>query len=193
MSHLHKYLYIFFVLPVIFLSGCNTSIQEYQQETPVLNLNEFFQGKLEAYGMVQDYKGKVTRRFSAEIVGNWQGDKGILDERFVYDDGEIQYRCWHLTKSGNQYTGTASDVIGEAKGETAGNALNWKYTLQVPVDGKTMNIGLNDWLYLIDEKHLINRATMTYFGIPVGEITLSINKIDHQETTPLAESCSLAG
>jgi len=175
----------------LLISGCSTSINEYQNTSPALQLNEFFQGQLEAYGMVQDYKGKVTRRFKAEIVGNWKGNKGTLDERFEYDDGEIQYRCWHLQKSGNQYTGTASDVAGEAKGVTRGNALNWQYVLQVPVDGKLMKFGLNDWLYLIDENHLINRATMKYFGIPVGEITLSINKLDTQKTTPLSKNCTL--
>ena len=180
-----------FVLWVILATGCSTPIAEYKDASPKLALNEFFQGRLEAYGMVQNYKGKVTRRFKAEIIGNWEGDTGILDERFVYDNGEIQYRCWHLQKSDNQYTGTASDVVGHATGETQGNALNWRYILQVPVKGKLRNIRLNDWLYLIDEKHLINRATMTYFGIPVGEITLSINKVDELDTTPLSKSCSL--
>jgi len=90
MFYYNKYL---IALTLLLISGCSTSINEYQNNSPALQLNEFFQGQLEAYGMVQDYKGKVTRRFKAEIVGNWKGNKGTLDERFEYDDGEIQYRC----------------------------------------------------------------------------------------------------
>lgn len=179
------------LLLLLSLTGCSASIQEYQQEAPALNLDQFFQGKLEAYGMVQNFRGKVTRRFKAEIVGNWQGNVGILDERFEYDDGEIDYRCWRLEKSGNQYKGTAGDVIGEAQGETQGNALNWQYVLQVSVDGKPMNINLDDWLYLIDDNHLINRTTMSYWGIPVGEVTLHIEKLNQREAASLSEGCVL--
>ena len=178
------------IMSTLLLSACSVSVQEYKDSSPALHLNAFFNGRLEAHGMIQNFKGKAIRSFTAELAGRWDGDKGILDERFIYDDGEVQYRCWHLTKSGNQYTGTASDVIGEAVGETQGNALNWKYKLQVPVNGRVMNIGLNDWLYLIDENHLINRATMTYFGIPVGEITLSINKISNEPGEPLSAECT---
>lgn len=179
------------LVPAMMLSSCTTRIQDYKEETPALHLDEFFQGKLEAYGMVQDFRGKVTRRFKAEIVGNWDNGTGILDERFVYDAGEVQFRCWRLQKSGNQYTGTAFDVVGEASGQTAGNALNWQYKLEVPVDGKPIKLALNDWLYLIDENHLINRATMTYWGIPVGEITLYIEKLDSAIHAPLAADCIL--
>ncbi len=45
---------------------------------------------------------------------------------------------WTISKENdNHFIGKASDVVGEAKGMSAGNALNWKYDLNLPVDGKT--------------------------------------------------------
>ena len=86
----HGYL---LVLCALLLSACSASIGEYRRAEPALHLDQFFQGRLHAHGVIQNYRGKVTRRFTAEIIGNWQGDAGVLDERFVYDDGEVQYRC----------------------------------------------------------------------------------------------------
>lgn len=175
-----------------FLSACSTKLDDYRGVEPELDLSQFFNGHLEAYGIVQDYKGKVSRRFRADILGRWEGDQGVLDELFYFADGEEQHRCWQLQKSGKRYTGQAGDVIGLAEGEVAGNALNWQYTLAVPVNGKTWNIKLNDWMFLVDENNLINRASMYKFGLEVGEITLYIKKVSDQPHRELTGGCSIA-
>ena len=175
-----------------FLSACSTKLDDYRGVEPELDLSQFFNGHLEAYGIVQDYKGKVSRRFKADILGRWEGTQGVLDELFYFADGEEQHRCWKLQKSGKRYTGQAGDVIGLAEGEVAGNALNWQYTLAVPVNGKTWNIKLNDWMFLVDEQNLINRASMYKFGLEVGEITLYIRKVSDQPHRELTGGCSLA-
>lgn len=166
---------------LLILPGCATTVDEYRDDKPVLELDRFFDGRLVAYGMVQNFSGKVTRRFKADIIGHWQGEKGTLDEQFFFSDGEQQSRCWKLVKQGNKYSGTAGDIVGEALGEVQGNALNWRYTLQVPVNGKVWDIDLDDWLYLIDENNLINRTKMKKFGLPVGELTLHIRKLSAVE------------
>jgi hypothetical protein len=38
-------------------------------------------------------------------------------------------------------------------------------------------VSLDDWLYLVDERHLLNRTTLTKFGFRVGELTLVIEKL----------------
>jgi hypothetical protein len=179
------------MLSIPFLTACAADIDQYVNVKPELDLSTFFNGHLEAYGIVQDYKGTVKRRFTADIVGQWLNDKGILDEQFLFDDGEQQHRCWKLNKSGKQYTGTAGDVVGEARGKVAGNALNWKYQLSVPIDGKHWKISLDDWMYLVDENNLINRAKMVKFGLEVGQITLYIRKVSEQAHRPLTHNCSL--
>ena len=173
----------------LLLAGCSSTITDYQHETPELHLDKFFNGHLVAYGMVQDFRGKVIRRFRAEINASWQDGEGVLDEQFFFNDGEQQTRCWRLTKTGNQYTGTAGYVGGQASGTTEGNALNWQYVLEIPVNGKVRHIKLNDWLYLVDENNLINRATMSKFGIPVGEITLYIRRESDQPANDAWPAC----
>lgn len=162
---------------VVGISGCSAAIEDYQNDTPKLALETFFNGDLVAYGTVQDYSGKVIQRFRADIVGTWDGNSGVLDEVFYYADGTTDTRVWNLTKTGpNSYEGTAGDVEGVAKGTTAGNALHWVYDLTIEMDGEPLTITLDDWMYLIDENNMINRTTMYKFGLPVGEITLYIGK-----------------
>ncbi|HSG60235.1 MAG TPA: DUF3833 domain-containing protein [Pseudomonadales bacterium] len=161
------------------LTSCSTAIDDYRDQTPAFALETFFTGKLRAYGMVQDYSDKVTRRFSVELVGRWEGHEGVLEEDFYYADGETQRRVWYLTKLGDgRYSGRADDVVGTALGRVEGFALNWHYTLQVPIDGDIMEFQLDDWMYLVTENHLLNRATMKKFGLPVAEITLYIERLD---------------
>jgi hypothetical protein len=99
-----------------------------------------------------------------------------LDERFRYDDGETQTRVWTLVRqSDNSWRGRAGDVIGEAIGQTAGNALHWNYTL-LPVDDKQYEVQMDDWMYQMDERTLINRTSMSKFGVEVGQVTLFFRK-----------------
>lgn len=162
---------------LLLLSGCAAHIDDYADSTPTLKLEEFFNGPLVAYGMVQDRSGKVTQRFEVEMVGTWEGNEGVLDEQFVWDDGREQERIWYITKVGeNRYNGRASDVEGVAEGTVQGHALHWVYKLQVPVGERTLSITLDDWMYLLDEQRLLNKTEMRYFGFRVGEITLYIER-----------------
>jgi hypothetical protein len=150
---------------------------DYAAEKPVLDLREYFNGDIDAYGIFTDRGGHVVRRFVVTIKASWQGDHGVLEEDFVYSDGEKQRRVWHLTYKGDgQYTGTAEDVVGEASGVASGNAFQWGYVLRLPVGERTYDVTFNDWMYLMDDKVLLNKATMSKFGIRLGEVTLSFHK-----------------
>ncbi len=67
-------------------------------------------------------------------------------------------------------------MVGTATGTRAGNALNWRYVLALEVRGRTWNISFDDWMYLLDERTLVNRATMRKFGFRVGEVILFFRK-----------------
>ena len=166
------------VLLTITLTACSSSpLDSYQNLTPTLDLKNYFSGNLEAWGQFQDRSGKLVRRFHVDLTADWQGGNGTLDERFRYDDGSSQHRVWHLQALGNgRYSGRADDVVGVALGESAGPALNWHYTLALPVNGKTINVQFNDWMYLQDSLTMVNRAEMSKFGIRLGEVTLFFRK-----------------
>jgi len=160
------------------LAGCaGPTVADYAAERPTLDLAEYFDGTITAHGLFTDRSGKVVKRFSVVMKCSWEGDEGILDEDFIYSDGSTQKRVWRLKKlGGGRYSGTADDVVGTASGETAGNAFNWKYTLSLPVDGKVYEVQFDDWMYLMDDKVMLNKAVMSKFGIRLGEVTLAFQK-----------------
>ena len=157
------------------LAGCAAPTPvDYAAEKPLLDLKTYFNGELVAHGLFTDRSGKVQRRFKVAMTGRWNGNEGTLDERFTYSDGRTERRVWHLTdEGGGRYTGRADDVLGVAVGNASGNALNWRYTLKLPVDGSVYEVQFDDWMYQMDERVLLNRATMSKFGFRVGEVTLS--------------------
>ena len=163
-----------------FLSGCGgQAVQHYKGMNPPLDLQTYFTGPIKAWGFVQDYSGKVTRRFDVEMVGTWNGDVGTLKEKFKYYDGETQERTWTIKKiAENRYEGSAGDIVGTATGETAGNAMRWAYEMNLEVGDKTYRITFDDWMFLMNDGVLINRSYLKKFGLTVGELTLFMQKQD---------------
>jgi hypothetical protein len=164
---------------VLALSACASAPTpaDYSRETPKLDLRSYFNGPLTAHGIFTDRGGKVVRRFTVKMVGSWNGDQGVLDEDFTYSDGKKERRVWRLTDLGQgRYSGRADDVVGEAIGVAAGNALNWRYTLALNVDGRTIEVQFDDWMYLMDERVMLNKAAMSKFGFFLGEVTLAFHK-----------------
>jgi hypothetical protein len=107
----------------------------------------------------------------------WTGDQGVLDEAFTYADGTTQRRIWRLQKlADGRFTGTADDVVGQAKGQQSGNAFNWQYTLALPVDGRVIEVQFDDWMYLMNDRVMLNKAAMSKLGVHLGEVTLSFFK-----------------
>ncbi len=160
------------------LAGCSAPLPaHYAAERPVLDPSRYFNGRLDAWGMFQDRFGKVVKRFTVEMNCRWEGDTGTLEEDFLYADGTRERRVWTLRRvAPDRYIGTASDVVGEAVGVIAGNAFNWRYTLALPIDGRTWHVDFDDWMFLIDDQVMLNRAVMSKFGIRMGEVTLSFTK-----------------
>ena len=161
----------------LLLSGCSQSVTDYVNDTPKLKLDQFFQGQSRAWGVLHDWRGKQSVRFTAELCGSWQGNNGDLYELFYFSDGRIEQRHWQLQQnSDGSVSGSAGDVVGQATGQLAGNSLYWEYTLRIPYDGDTLDVKVKDWLYLIDNENLLNRTSLHKFGVTVGELTLSIQQ-----------------
>ncbi|KLR57563.1 MULTISPECIES: DUF3833 domain-containing protein [Diaphorobacter] len=160
------------------LTGCaSPQVTDYAQERPQLELDRYFNGRILAHGIFQQRGGEVVRRFTVVMDCHWEGHQGVLDEAFTYSEGSTQRRIWRLTKHADgRYTGTADDVVGEAQGQTAGNAFRWNYTLRLPVDGKEYEVQFDDWMFLVDDRVMLNRATMRKFGLTLGEVLLSFTK-----------------
>lgn len=160
------------------LSACSSpQVEDYARNTPELRIDEYFLGHTRGWGMVQDYSGKVTRRFVVDVMGTRDDDKLILDEDFVYADGESQHRRWVFSPAGDrQWVGRAADVTGVATATSSGNAFRMKYVLQVPIDGSPWEFNMDDWMYLQPDERIINRTSMRKLGIEAASITLSFQR-----------------
>ena len=158
-------------------SGNNMKPIDFKDQKPRLIIEEYLSGNIKAWGILQNRSGKVIRQFSADLNGKWDGKQLVLDEKFIWNDGEIQTRQWKIDKiDEHNYEGTAGDVVGKAKGYSYGPAFKFEYVLLVPVKGREMKITFDDWIFMQDEKIAINRATLTKFRFKVGELTVFFKK-----------------
>lgn len=160
------------------LTACaSNGVEQYRMQTPRLDLQQYLNGRLDAWGIFQGRSGEVKKRFHAVIDASWQGDTGTLDEHFSWSDGTTSRRVWTLVRQPDgSFRGTADDVVGTAVGTVAGNALRWQYVLALPVDGKTYHVNFDDWMFLMNDKVMLNRSYMSKWGFNLGEVTLSFVK-----------------
>lgn len=180
---------IFLLTALCCLFSCSSSISRYENTAPSLVIEEFFNGELTAHGIVKNYRGHVVRHFNATIRASWNEGIGTLDEDFIFDDGETQKRIWTITpnepingkrnktpSSISHYTAVAGDVIGEAPVSVTGNSMFLSYLLTIPYKNDTINVKVDDKMFLVNESTIINESTLHKFGLAVGSITLTILK-----------------
>ncbi len=162
----------------IIISGCsNMKAEDFAEREPKLVIEDYFLGQTKAWGIFQDRFGKLRRQFEVIIEGSVEGDTLVLVEDFLYDDGEKEQRIWRIRRTGTHgYEARADGVVGLAKGEAYGNALNWTYRFNLKVGDSIWDVAFDDWLFLQADGVLINRAAVTKFGILLGEVTLFFQK-----------------
>ena len=181
MPWLRRLGFIFALISLLALGSCSSmSMNSVTTSPPALQLEQYFAGKTRAQGVLLDRSGIATRYFSVDITGTWVAETQTLtlDEQFVFNDGERSQRVWTITKQApDRYTGRAADVVGTAQGTVKGNVLNWQYVLQVPYKGSTLNVNFDDWMYLMNDKVLLNKAIMRKFGFKVGEVFITFEKL----------------
>lgn len=160
------------------LTACTqVKVTDYRDATPLLDVEQFFNGDLTAHGVVKDRGGKVIRTFNATIAANWSEGIGTLVEDFVFDDGEIQQRIWTLTPDGEgHYIGRAGDVVGDGTLQQAGNSLFLDYVLRLSYRGSEIDVRVDDRMYLVSPDILINESSLSKFGVRVGNLVLVIVK-----------------
>lgn len=166
---------------ILLLAACSgkPALDDPSLSDRALNLEEFFEGRTVAHGQFQDVFGTVRRRFEVRIDGAWDGKVLTLTENFVYEDGSTELRVWTLTKTGEEtWTGTAPGVIGNAYGEERGDSFNWRYTIDLPVPDGTMRVTFDDWMWLMSEDRLLNRAYMKKYGVDIGEVIIMFERLD---------------
>lgn len=168
---------LFSVLLIVNACGTSMTVQDFDTNTPTFVLEDYFQGNTKAYGLFEDRFGNVRSQFTVDIKGTWDGETLILDEDFLYSDGETENRRWEVKKTGpSDYVGYTDNVIGKAVGYTAGNSFNWRYKFNLKVGDSVWKVAFDDWMFLQPDGVLLNKATVTRWGIKIGTVFISFSK-----------------
>ncbi|MEM9145231.1 MAG: DUF3833 domain-containing protein [Pseudomonadota bacterium] len=155
------------------MAACGPDLADFEGQGPELELERFLDGRLTAHGVFEDRFGNLRRSFVVDVHGDWDGETLTLTEDFVYEDGTTEQRIWRLRQTGPEsWTGTAAGVIGPATGEEAGNAFNWRYTIDLQTPDGPLRVSFDDWLWKLDDQVIVNRASVLKYGVEIG--TLSI-------------------
>jgi hypothetical protein len=106
---------------------------------------------------------------SSSTPASWEGDTGTLDEQFAWSDGTTSRACGRCQGSATAAIRAAPTTSSATPvGEVAGNALRWRYVLALPVDGKTWHVDFDDWMFLMDDKVMLNRSRHVEMGLPTS-------------------------
>ena len=174
----------FLFLAALALAACSSPSIEgdlYVDSAPKFRLERFFDGEVEAWGIVQDRSGNLLQRFEADIIGTWKDGMLTLDETFRYALGEgPEKRVWTITKKGeNGYAGSAGDIAGPADGTAYGNAMFWGYEMDLPVGDDSYRVTFEDWIWAFDQETIVNRSYIKKFGLVFAEVTIFMQKVWH--------------
>jgi hypothetical protein len=169
------------VAVLLTLSACGAPSIDgdlYLENRPQFQLEEFFEGEIKAYGIVQDRSGNLLQQFEADIIGTFENGVLTLDETFTYSLGEgVEERVWTITKEGEtSYSGSAGDIPA-ASGRAYGNAMFWGYEMDLPVGDDTYRVTFEDWIWAVDDQRIFNRSYIKKFGIVFAEVTIFMEKV----------------
>ena len=139
---------------------------------------QYFVGRIKAWGVVEPRFGGQVRQFTVDLDGRRDGEDIVVDEYFLFSDGERQERHWRIRRTPDgRLEGEASGVPGGAVGGEDGASLTWSYDLVLDLKGGSWRIAFRNWMFRIDDEVVLNRAFLSKWGIPVGEVTIAFRKL----------------
>jgi len=152
-----------------------------RNDTAPFDLLSWLEGHTFAQGVFEDRTGRVRRRFTVELAGQAEGNTLRLHERFVFEDGERQERTWHLTRgAGRGFTGRAEDSVAEAAGRFEQGVAYLSSKLKLKIGRRTVAMRFEDAFYETGPGLVVNRSTMSKWGIRLGQILIQFRKDDQR-------------
>jgi hypothetical protein len=153
------------------------SPKDYEDENPAFDVRQHLNGPLVCEGVIYGPLGRVSSRFVADFDASWDGDTGVMKERFRYCDGSVQDREWHLKLSGNgAIEATAPDVVGKGEGRQSGSSVLLRYRIRLPEASGGHVLDTVDWMYLTPNGSIMNRSQFRKFGIKVAELVATMRR-----------------
>jgi hypothetical protein len=111
------------------------------------------------------------------MTGVADGNSLRLHERFVFDNGERQERTWHLTRgAGRSFTGRAGDSVSDARGRFEEGVAYLSSELLLNIGKRSVAMRFEDAFYELEPGLVLNRSTMSKWGIRLGQILIQFRK-----------------
>lgn len=149
--------------------------QDYEDDNPAFDLRQHLNGPILCEGVIYGPLGRVSSRFVADFDATWDGNKGVMKEHFVYDDGSVQDRVWTLTLGQDgAIKAEAPDVIGIGEGQQSGSSVQLRYNIRLPDASGGHVLNTVDWMYLTPNGTIMNRSQFRKFGIKVAELVATM-------------------
>ena len=133
-----------------------------------LVLEKYFLGKTKAEGSFGAING-VSRDFTVNLTGRWDGKTLTLREDFHFSDGERDTKTWRFRKTAEgRYSGTREDVIGETTVVVEGNVARFNYLVNLGTPAKPNKVRFYDKMELRSDGTVLNTALVTKYLFPVA-------------------------
>ncbi len=82
MRHIKVVKSISLIISLFLITSCSNNSdmkpEDFKNKEPRLIIEEYLSGNVKAWGVLQNRSGKVTRQFSADLNGTWDGKQLIL-------------------------------------------------------------------------------------------------------------------
>ena len=146
--------------------------REVASSRPSFRPEIYFAGRTLSQGVLETVVS--SRRVSVTGVGRQARDGTfVLTQDIAFSDGERERRVWRFQNLGSgRYSGTANDVVGVAEGRAQGSVFYLTYTLAREAGNPLADVDVEHEMVLQpDGRTLVNRATYSKFGIPLGSLT----------------------
>ena len=171
--------FTFLAFLLIGLAGCSgPSSDPDAGRARRFDLEQFFTGRMKAWGLVEPRFSGPVRQFTVDMEGRREGDVLILDEHFVYSDGEKQSRQWRIRRlADGSIQGEAADVTGMAQGREEGASLFLAYALNLKTASGEWRLDADDRVFRIDDEMALNRLRLSKWGVQVAEVTIAFRKL----------------
>ena len=140
---------------------------------------DFFDGQVQALGVVLDRAGVVRRRFSATFNGQRDAAGISIVEVLTYDDGEIDRRNWRIEPAGaNAYAATAEGLAEPALiALTQPGEARWTYQMDIPIGKRVLRFGFQDIMVQLSADTMVSHTPMRKFGITWASITTTYQRV----------------
>ncbi len=148
---------------------------DFAKTGPEFELREHLKGPILCEGVIFGPTGRVSSRFVADMEASWDGNVGVMTERFRYDSGTTQDRAWRLTLGNDgSIKAEAEDVVGTGTGQQTGAGVQLRYKIRLPEESGGHVLDATDWMYVVENGTIINRSQFRKFGIKVGELVATM-------------------